>query len=120
MQDFRKLLVWQRAHDLSVTLYSSTKNFPSSGMFGLTNQIRRAATSISANLAEGCGRGSDADFARFVFIAMGSACELESHLELAKDLKFLSAVDYRLSLDKLIETKRMLSGLIAKLRKADD
>jgi four helix bundle protein len=116
MQDFRKLLVWQRAHQLSVTLYASTKDFPRSELFGLTNQIRRAATSISANLAEGCGRGSDADFARFVFMAMGSACELESHLELAKDLKFLFATDYRVSLDQLIETKRMLSGLITKLR----
>ena len=115
MQDFRQLQVWQKAHQLNLKLYEVTAAFPKSEMFGLSSQIRRAGTSITANLAEGRGRGTDADFARFVFIAMGSACELESHLELAKDLKFLTTTDYRSCLDQLIEVKRMLAGLIAKL-----
>ncbi len=115
MQDFRQLQVWQKAHQINLKLYDATTSFPKSELFGLTSQIRRAGVSITANLAEGWGRGSDADFARFVFMAMGSACELESHLELAKDLKFLSAADYRSVLDMLIETKRMLSGLITTL-----
>jgi four helix bundle protein len=115
MQDFRQLQVWQRAHQLNLALYAATSSFPKAELFGLTSQIRRAGTSITANLAEGRGRGSDADFVRFVFMAMGSACELESHLELAKDLKFVPQADYRTILDLLIEVKRMLAGLIAKL-----
>ena len=115
MQDFRQLKVWQKAHGLNLKVYAATAAFPKSEMFGLTSQIRRAGVSITANLAEGCGRGTDADFARFTFMAMGSACELESHLELAKDLQFLSSADYRATLDNLIEVKRMLSALISKL-----
>jgi four helix bundle protein len=115
MQDFRQLQVWQKAHQLNVLLYGVTKDFPKSERFGFTSQIRRAGISITANLAEGCGRGSDADFARFLFIA-GSACELKSHLELAKDLKFLLVSAYRSILDQLIEIKRMLSGLLSKLK----
>ena len=116
MQDFRQLQVWQKAHQLNILLYGVTGGFPKSELFGLTSQIRRAGISITANLAEGRGRGSDADFARFLFIAMGSACELESHLELAKDLKFFSIGAYRSSLNQLIEIKRMLSGLLSKLK----
>jgi four helix bundle protein len=118
MQNFRDLQVWQKAHQLNLVLYRVTTAFPRFEVFGLSSQIRRAGVSITANLAEGRGRGSDADFGRFVFIAMGSACELESHLELAKDLQFLSQPDYRVFLDNLIEVKRMLSGLIAKLSPA--
>jgi four helix bundle protein len=76
MQDFRKLEVWQLAHKLTLAIYRLTKAFPSEERFGLTDQMRRAAVSIEANLAEGTGRGGDADFARFVQIAFGSACEL--------------------------------------------
>ena len=115
MQDFRKLLVWQKGHQLNLRLYEATSAFPKSELFGLTSQMRRAATSITANLAEGCGRGTDADFARFVQIAMGSACELESHLELVKDLKLISGENHRVIQGRLIEIKRMLSGLLVKL-----
>lgn len=115
MQDFRELKVWQKAHALNLRLYAVTASFPKSELFGLCSQMRRAGTSVTANLAEGRGRGSDADFARFVFIAMGSACELESHLELAKDLKFVPVDEFRPILDQLIEVKRMLSALITKL-----
>ena len=116
MQDFRQLQVWRKAHQFNLLLYAATTGFPRSELFGLTSQIRRAATSITANLAEGRGRGSDANFRRFVLIAMGSACEVESHLELAKGLQFLPSTDYRKALDQLIEIKRMLSGLIAELK----
>ncbi len=115
MQNFRQLQVWQKGHQLNLMIYSATASFPKNEMFGLTSQMRRAAVSITANLAEGCGRSSDADFARFVFMAMGSACELESHLELAKDLKILSETDYRMALDLLIQIKRMLAAFIKKL-----
>jgi four helix bundle protein len=116
MQDFLQLKVWQKAHALNLEIYAATARFPSSELYGLSSQMRRAGTSITANLAEGRGRGSDADFARFVFMAMGSACELESHLELAKDLKFLSEDSYRTILNDLVEVKRMLSAFITKLR----
>jgi four helix bundle protein len=115
MQDFRQLTVWKTAHQLNLMLYECTQAFPKSELFGLTSQIRRAGVSITANLAEGRGRGSDADFARFLFMAMGSACELESHLELAKDLKLLAPADHRTALDFLIQVKRMLTALIRKL-----
>ncbi len=115
MQDFRKLLVWPKAQQLNHRLYGTTNAFPRLEWFSRTGQIRRAATSITANLAAGCGRGSDADFSRFVQMAMGSACELESHLELAKDLKRISFIEPHTILGHLIEVKRMLSDMLTRL-----
>ena len=94
MRNYEELEVWQRAHALTVRIYRLTEAFPRSEMFGLTPQIRRAAGSIGANLAEGCGRWSEAELARYVQIAMGSASELQNHLYLAKDLDFLSPPEY--------------------------
>jgi four helix bundle protein len=85
-------------------------------MFGLTSQIRRAASSIGANLAEGCGRWGEADLARFVQIAMGSASELQNHLRLAKDLGFVSDDDYRVSLKSLTSIRKMLTSFLQTLR----
>jgi four helix bundle protein len=85
-------------------------------MYGLTSQIRRSASSIGANIAEGCGRGSDADMGRFLQIAMGSACELEYHLLLSRDLEILYVPDYELASSEVTEIKRMLSSLLAKVR----
>ena len=116
MQDFRKLEVWQLAHQLALDIYRNTQSFPSREQSSLTDQMRRAAVSIEANLAEGCGRGGDADFARFVQIAFGSACELECHLLLARDLGFLPAAAHVACETKLMSVKRMLSGLLKKLR----
>jgi len=115
MQDLRQLPVWQKAHQPGLKVDALTGAFPKSEQFGLTSQMRRAATSITADLAEGRGRGSDADFARFVFMAMGSASRPGSHLELAEDLDFLSQPDPRATPDLLIEVKRMLTSLIQKL-----
>jgi four helix bundle protein len=94
MKDFRDLKVWQKSHSLTLNIYSATTAFPKEEMYGLTSQIRRSCSSIAANIAEGCGRNGDAEFARFLQIAMGSASELEYHLLLANDLKFLRASDY--------------------------
>ena len=85
-------------------------------MYGLTSQLRRAAASIPANIAEGCGRGSPADLVRFLYIAMGSASELEYHLLLVHDLKFLSTHEYEQLESEVIEVKRMLTALIQKLK----
>jgi four helix bundle protein len=112
MQGFRNLNVWQKADDLTVAVYKITTRFPKEELYALTSQVKRAASSIGANIAEGCGRGSDADFTRFLFIAMGSASELENHLELGRDLGFLSQADYDDLQRRLIEVKRMLAALI--------
>lgn len=115
MKDFRELKVWQKAHGLTLAVYKVTTLFPREELYGLTSQTRRACASIPANIAEGCGRSGDAELARFLHIAMGSASELEYHLLLARDLSFVSGAHHeRLSAD-LIEVKRMLTSLIQKL-----
>jgi four helix bundle protein len=84
MKDFHALKVWQKAHQLTLAVYQVTATFPREELYGLTSQLRRSCSSIPANLAEGCGRNGDAEFARFSCIAMGSASELEYHLLLGR------------------------------------
>ena len=116
MQNFRDLNVWQKAHRLTLEVYRITLSFPRDERFGLTSQLRRACASICANLAEGCCRTGDKDFARFVDIAVGSASEVEYFLLLARDLSHLTEADYA-SLDEGVrEVKRMLTGLNQRLR----
>ena len=112
MQSFRQLRVWQKAHELTLEVYRVTARFPREETFALTSQIKRAAASIGANIAEGCGRGSDADFSRFLLMAMGSASELENHLQLARDLNFLSEADFERLNGATTEIKRMLASLL--------
>ncbi len=116
MKDFRSLDVWKKSHELVQAVYKASAGFPSSELYGLTSQIRRAASSIPANIAEGCGRGSDRDFARFLQIAMGSASELEYHLILARDLGFLDAVQHDALEQATTEVKRMLTEFVKKLK----
>lgn len=116
MKDFRDLSVWRKSHDLTLSVYHATRGFPKEEMFGLTSQIRRSSASIPANIAEGCGRGGDADFNRFLQMAMGSASETEYHLVLARDLGLLKGEGFEQLMNKLVEVKRMLSALICKLR----
>lgn len=102
MQDFTALRVWNDAHVLTLNVYRLSQHFPSEERYGLTAQLRRSAASIPANVAEGCGRGSDVDFARFVQIALGSCTETRYHVRLAFDLGFLTAdVHARLETDVL-------------------
>ena len=89
MGDFRKLEVWQQARALTKLAYQATKGFPAAERFGLTAQIRGAAVSIMANIAEGCGRNGKAEFIRFLSIASGSATELECHFIVANDQEYL-------------------------------
>jgi len=116
MNNFHELTVWRKAHVLTLHIYKISRFFPKEELYGLTSQMRRACVSISANIAEGCGRGSDADFARFLHIAMGSAYELEYHLLLACELKFLEKEKADSAVAELSEVKKMLSGLIKKLK----
>ena len=94
MKDFRDLKVWAKAHALTLACYEATKPFPREEIFGLVSQIRRAASSIPANIAEGCGRRGNAELHRFLQMAMGSANELEYHLLLSKDLEYLKTPDH--------------------------
>ena len=116
MQNFRALKVWQRAHELTLAVYKITSSFPREELYGLTSQLRRSCSSIPANLAEGCGRRGDAEFARFCSIAMGSASELEYHLLLAKDLKLIKPKDHEELTQQATDVKRMLAALLQKLR----
>jgi four helix bundle protein len=116
MQDFKKLSVWEKSRKLSVQIYRLTENFPRSETYGLTSQMRRAAISISANIAEGCGRFTGSELARFLDIAMGSGSELECYVVLAHDLGYLADADHRHIEDDLLEVKRMLNALILKIR----
>jgi four helix bundle protein len=87
MRNYRDLEVWKHSHKLTLELYEASRKFPKEEMFGLTSQLRRAAISVGANLAEGCGRRTTAEFARFIRIAMGSASELDYHLLLCRDFQ---------------------------------
>ena len=119
MKDFRELKVWGKAHDLTLAVYRATSEFPREEMYGLTSQLRRASSSIAANLAEGCGRRGYAEFGRFCSIAFGSASELEYHLLLAFDLGLIKALDYERLSSGTVELKRMLAALVKKLKAAD-
>jgi four helix bundle protein len=111
VNDFLQVKVWQKSKNLAVLIYRATESYPRSERFGLVNQTRRAAISISANIAEGCGRRSDRDMARFVDIALGSAYELASHIELAAELGFMSSTTRRELGHTTSEVRRMLVGL---------
>ena len=117
MKDFRGLSVWQRAHSITLCVYRSTQSFPREETYGITSQMRRCSSSVAANIAEGCGRRGNAEFARFLGMAMGSASELEYFLLLARDLEYLLPVSYEVLSKDVGEMRRMLNGLISKVRK---
>ncbi|HLY98931.1 MAG TPA: four helix bundle protein [Candidatus Angelobacter sp.] len=117
MRNYRDL-VWERAHKLTLELYRCSRSFPREEFYGLTSQMRRAATSVGANLAEGCGRQTTAEFARFVRIAMGSASELDYHLLLSHDLGYLPVDEHRAFAGELTRVRKMLASLLATLESA--
>jgi four helix bundle protein len=116
VQDFKKLKVWEKSHLLTLSVYRATATFPKDELYGLTSQIRRSCSSIPANIAEGCGRGGKAEFARFLQVAMGSASEREYHLLLAHDLGLLEDSKYKPLSGQAIELKRMLASLLRKVK----
>ena len=115
MRDFRRLKVWEKAHGLSLAIYKATTAFPKQELFGLTSQLRRAAVSIPANIAEGCGRSGEPELARFLRIALGSASELEYHIILSTDLCYLNKSASQDLSKQVTDVKRMLTSLIQKL-----
>lgn len=116
MKDFRSLKVWEKAHALTLTVYKSTEKFPKQELYSLTNQMQRAAVSIPANIAEGCGRDSDAELKRYFSIAMGSSSELEYLILLARDLGYLQTDIYQSVQNDIVETRKMLNAFIQKLK----
>ena len=116
MKDFRKLIVWEKAHQLTLKIYKVTEEFPSEELYGLTSQIRRACVSIPTNIAEGCVRSSDADFSRFLYIAVGSTSELEYLMLLSKDLKIIKNELHIELNNEINEIKKMLISMIQKLK----
>lgn len=116
MKDFKELRVWTKAHELTMLVYKLTRTFPRDEVYGLTSQVRRSAASIGANIAEGCGRHSDGEMARFLQIARGSASETEYHLLLAKDLGFLQDSDFLAVEQSVVAVQRMLTALVQKVQ----
>jgi four helix bundle protein len=117
MRDYRNLKVREKAHCLTLAVNRGTAHFPKAELFGLTSQIRRACVAIEANLAEGCGRRSDGEMARFVQIAMGSGSELSCHLLLARDLGLMRSAEYSALYESTNEVLRMLSALSERVRR---
>jgi four helix bundle protein len=116
MQDYHNLAVWQKAQTLALNVHRLTDLIPRRGNSGLASQLRRAALSIPTNIAEGRGRASDSDFAKFIQIAIGSSSELECHLEFVAEAKLIPADRVKERLPDVIEVRRMLIGLMKKLR----
>ena len=116
MQDFHKLLVWQRAHELVLEAYRVTNRMPERRYPGLTAQLRRAASSIPTNIAEGCGHTTQREFARFLQIALASANELQYHLQLTHDLALMPGPDYAKLDARTEQVKQMLGALLRKVR----
>ena len=116
MRDFRKLRVWEKAHTLALKIYKVTEEFPRDELYGLTSQIRRACVSIPTNIAEGCVRSSDADFSRFLYIALGSTSELEYLILLSMDLKYIKNELYIELNSDINQIKKMLISMIQKLK----
>ena len=115
MRDYKKYNVWELGHEVTLEIYKLTNTFPKDENFGLTSQMRRASSSIPANIAEGCGRESDAEFKRFLIISQGSAGELEYFTILAKDLEYILEKDFRIIHDRVNKVRRSLNKLISKL-----
>jgi four helix bundle protein len=115
MQDYKQLKVWQKSHSLVLRIYSATATFPEPERYGLTSQMRRAAASVAANIAEGCGRAGQAELRQFLYTSVGSASELEYFLLLSRDLRFLTEKQQEVLDTSVREIKRMLTGLIQRV-----
>ena len=115
MADYRKLEAWRRAHQLALAVYRQTEPFPRAERYGLTSQLRDAASSVPANIAEGYGRGTDPELARFCRISLGSLNELEYYLLLARDLGLLPDAEHGPLQSELEIVRRLLSAFVRKL-----
>jgi four helix bundle protein len=117
IKSYRDLVAWQKGMELCRKVYEATKTFPREEMFGLTQQVRRAAVSVPANIAEGWGRGSLADYVRFLRTARGSLCEVETEILICRELRYLPEPEAAEVLEACAVCSRVLHGLIASLVK---
>ena len=116
MQDFQSLEIWKKSHSLVLSIYKITENdFPKNELFALTSQIRRSAASIPTNIAEGCGRQTNKDFAHFIQMAIGSSSEVEYQLILAKDLKYINEETWKSLSKNITEIRKMMHSFKNKL-----
>jgi four helix bundle protein len=118
MQDFKKLIVWQKSHALMLQIYEASETFPKSELYGFTKQIKNASSSIPFNIAEGAGKSGNHEFKHFVRIALGSAYEVEAQLIAARDLKYLKGSSYEKMYGLCQEVRKMLSSLFRRLSSA--
>ena len=116
MSDYKKLKVWQESHSFTIDIYTITKNFPNNENYGLISQIRRSASSIPTNIAEGCGQLDNGNLIRFLGMAKGSAFEAEYQLMLSKDLNYINKKEYDELNEKIQKIISMLTNLIKSLR----
>ena len=117
MHDFKKLQVWQKSRQLVKDIYEVTQDFPKEERYGLTSQIRRCVISVPSNIAEGCGRNTNADTARFLDIAQGSCFELETQIILSYDLNYISKVVVNNLWSRIDEVQKMIDGFKKSLKK---
>ncbi len=118
MQDYKKLDVWRKGHQLVLSVYQLTKSFPQEELYGLTRQLRRAAVSVPANIVEGTGRLGNSEFRHYLNIAMGSLCEVEYFIILAQDLHYLGDSQQDALSKQVTELKRMLASLQNKVKES--
>ncbi len=116
MSNYKKLKVWEDAHQFTIDIYNITRKFPNNEQYGLTSQIRRSSSSIPTNIVEGCGQLDNGNLIRFLGIAKGSAFETEYQLLLVKDLNYITNEEYKLLLTKIQSIICMLTGLIKSLK----
>ncbi len=116
MSHFRTLLIWQKSMTLVITVYQTTKSFPKEELFGLTSQLRRCSISIPSNIAEGSGRESDKEYVRFLNISIGSLFELQTQLEIAKNIDYLTQEQFNKQYEDTRELERMLISFIKKVK----
>lgn len=116
MSHFRTLLIWQKSMNIVTAIYQSTKAFPKEELFGLTSQLRRCSVSIPSNIAEGSGRESNKDFIRFLNISVGSLFELQTQLEIAKNIDYLTQDEFNKQYEDTRELERMLISFIKKIK----
>lgn len=119
MKNYKDLIVWKKAHAFVLTAYKASKSFPKEEQYNLTNQLRRAATSIPTNLAEGCGRFTQRDFASYLQNALGSTLEVEYLVFLSFELGYLDLKTFEKLDSDINEVKAMLISLLIKVRKED-
>lgn len=116
MSDYKKLKVWEDAHQFTIDIYNITKKFPNNEQYGLTSQIRRSSSSIPTNIVEGSGQLNNGNLIRFLGIAKGSAFETEYQLLLAKDLQYITNEEYKFLMAKIQSIIRRLTNLIKSLK----